>query len=431
MGQDVSCRTRPQGRSYHGKVSSEPAKESAASETGGTDSTGPLEAISDAIESGAGLPAIARAAARALDASIALIDRSSAVLVVAAGSPAEEEKLLAPAEGVVVVELRVAEAVVGELRYRARADEPPSGVIRMVATLIALELERAKAPEWAGDEAAKAFVDSVLSRELRDPGEIASAAEELGAELSDGAGVVLIRVRAHSAQTGDWRRRTLMLATRAVRAVASGALAATIGGEAGEAAELAAILPVADAERIARAAREVQSELATALGGFTVAVGHSRLLAGAAELYRGGREALLAVNVAEAEGVSPLDFEATGAYRLLLPALSEDPEELRRFYAETIEPLASYDAQYETELVKTADAYLDNDGNVTPTAESLYTHRHTIRYRLERIRELSGHDLTSTEGREKLGLGLKSMRVLGIAAPSGPASESGKGGRGK
>ena len=41
------------------------------------------------------------------------------------------------------------------------------------------------------------------------------------------------------------------------------------------------------------------------------------------------------------------------------------------------------------------------------------------------MKELSGHDITSTEGREKLGLGLKAMRVLGIAAPRGPANEPG------
>ena len=48
--------------------------------------TGTLDALSEAVESGAGLPAVARAAARVLDASVALIDRSSAVLAVAGAS---------------------------------------------------------------------------------------------------------------------------------------------------------------------------------------------------------------------------------------------------------------------------------------------------------------------------------------------------------
>ena len=41
------------------------------------------------------------------------------------------------------------------------------------------------------------------------------------------------------------------------------------------------------------------------------------------------------------------------------------------------------------------------------------------------MRDLCGHDVGSTDGREKLGLGLKAMRVLGIPAPHGPATEAG------
>ena len=66
-----------------------------------------------------------------LDASVALIDRSSAVLAVAGASPDQEQKLLAGGEGVTRVELRVADSVVGELRYRgqgrARPDDRPDG----------------------------------------------------------------------------------------------------------------------------------------------------------------------------------------------------------------------------------------------------------------------------------------------------------------
>ena len=61
------------------------------------------------------------------------------------------------------------------------------------------------------------------------------------------------------------------------------------------------------------------------------------------------------------------------------------------------------------------------------TAQRLFTHRHTVRYRLERVRDLCGLDVASTDGREKLGLGLKAMRVLGIAHRGGPATEAGAG----
>jgi DNA-binding PucR family transcriptional regulator len=154
-------------------------------------------------------------------------------------------------------------------------------------------------------------------------------------------------------------------------------------------------------------------------------VARSRHATDAADLHRAGAEALLAANVAEARGVSELSFEETGAYRLLLPAVSEDPTELQGFYEETVSPLVGYDEQYETELVRTLETFLDSDGNVARTAEKLFTHRHTIRYRLERVRELTSLDVSSTDGRERLSLGLKAMRVLGIVPPGGPAHEKG------
>ena len=83
-------------------------------------------------------------------------------------------------------------------------------------------------------------------------------------------------------------------------------------------------------------------------------------------------------------------------------------------------PLVIYDEQYETELVATVAAFLEADGNVAATAQRLFTHRHTIRYRLERVRELCGLDVGSSDGREKLSLGLKAMRVLGIVAAADP-----------
>jgi sugar diacid utilization regulator len=381
-----------------------------------------LEALSGAIESGAGLPAVARAAAKALEASVALIDRSSAVLAVAASSSAEEGKLLSEAEDVASAELRVADSVVGELRYRARGEPPSPALTRMVSTLLALEVERSRAPDWASDEAAGAFVRAMLAREVTDRGDIVARAAELGAEIEVGAGVLIARAAPRTAQSGDWRARVLTVALRALRSTGGGSLGALAEGEP---AEVAAIVPASEDGDLARAAQALERELAASLPGFAVTVARSRRTQDPVDLYRAGKEALLAANVAEAEGLSVLAFEDTGAYRLLLPAMSEDPGELERFYEETLAPLAAYDEQYETELVASVEAYLENDGNVAQTAAQLFTHRHTVRYRLERVRELSGHDISSSEGREKLSLGLKAMRVLGIASPRGPATEPG------
>jgi PucR family transcriptional regulator, purine catabolism regulatory protein len=399
------------------------AKETKGSERAADPGT--LEELSAAIESGAGLPTVARAAGRALDASVALIDRASNVLAVAAASPDEEKKLLAGGEAVEVVELRVADSSVGELRWRPRGEQAPEVVLlRMVGTLVGLELERARSPEWASEAAAGDFVHTLLARKITDRADIEARAAELGADLGDGAGVLIARAAPHAAQAEEWRSRVLAVALRAVRAVSAGALAAQ-GDHEGERTEVVAVVPVESDEGLARAADALAGELDQELAGFSTTVSLSRHAADPVDLYRAGQEARLAANVGEAEGARLLAFENTGAYRLLLPAMSEDPAELERFYSETVEPLVAYDDQYDTDLVATVETYLDNDGNVAATAQRLFTHRHTIRYRLERARELCGHDVTSTEGREKLGLGLKAMRVLGIGTPHGPASEPG------
>ncbi|HEU4944873.1 MAG TPA: helix-turn-helix domain-containing protein [Solirubrobacterales bacterium] len=386
-----------------------------------TQEVGTLDALAAAVESGAGLPAVARAAAKVLDASVALIDRSSAVLAVAGASPDQEKKLLEGGEQVTRVELRVADSVVGELRYRG-STLPDPAIARMVTTLLALELERSRSPEWESEEMAGAFVAAVLAREVTDRGDIIARGAELGAALERGAGVLILHAAPRAAQTGEWRTRVLTLTQRALRSLAPGSLASLEGDDA---ARIAVIVPAEDDTRIERAASGLARELEDSLSGFHMTIGRSRHAADPVDLYRAGNEARLAVNVGEAEGRALLAFEDTGAYRLLLPALSEDRRELERFYEETVAPLVAYDEQYETELVTTVEAYLDNDGNVAATAKQLFTHRHTIRYRLERVKELCGHDVSATEGREKLGLGLKTMRVLGIASPRGPAMEPG------
>jgi sugar diacid utilization regulator len=399
-----------------------------------------LDAVTDAVESGAGLPEVIRASARALDdASLALTDRSGAVLAVAARSPADERGLMGDADGVEVYDLRVADEQVGQLRVRSRSDADPSSpmVLRLILTLVASEVQRLRAPARASELAVAEFLHDLLGRRLPASDEIVARAAEIGVDLSAGAAVIVVRAQLHVPTEEGWRERVVTVAERGARATVPTAVAASSGrvGVGAEVigSEVVVLVPTEDASAAERVAEGVLRELSASLPGHSFALGRSRFAADPADLPRAGNEALLAANVAEGdatadEGPRVMAFDDTGAYRLLLSAMSEDPAELQRFYAETIEPLVAYDEQYETDLVITVEAFLDADGNVAGTAQRLFTHRHTIRYRLERVRELSGLDVGSTDGREKLSLGLKAMRVLGIAARGGPASEQGAGG---
>jgi sugar diacid utilization regulator len=386
-----------------------------------------LDEVSDAVESGAGLPAVARAAGRALDASVIVLDAGSSVLAVACASPEDERAVMAGEAGTETVELRVAESEVGRLRYRPRGEQPPGALLRLVANLIGLELERSRAPERATEAAVGDFLQDLLARRVTDRENIVARAAELGCDLAGGATAVVVRARPQGPEEGDWRARVLTLAERGARAIERGSLAAL--AEAGWSRhgerELVILVPGADQATGRRAVKAVLHELEASLPGFVVTVARSRHTAEPADLHRAGAEALLAANVAEARGLAELSFEETGAYRLLLPAMAEDPRELQGFFEETVAPLVTYDEQYETELVRTLETFLDADGNVARTSEKLFTHRHTIRYRLERVKELTTFDVSSTDGRERLSLGLKAMRVLGIVPPGGPAQERG------
>jgi sugar diacid utilization regulator len=390
-----------------------------------TPDLGAFAAITDAVEAGAGLPEILRAAARALDASLILIDRSATVLAVAARSPADERSLMRDADDVTTVELKVADSSVGQLRMRSRERTPDSAVLRLVTTLIASEVERVRAPERASEEAATSFQRAVLARAIEDRGDLIARGKELGTDLSLGASVAVVRAHPRNPTEDDWRRRLLAVAGRGARSIASGSIASPTEGEGGE---VVLLIPDSGGDAGRRVSSAVLRELESGLAGFAFALGRSRRVEDPLDLHRAYNEALLAVNVVEGDAEnSELGYEETGTYQLLLPYMS-DPAELKRFYDETVRPLVSYDEQYETDLLGTLATFLDCDANVNATASRLITHRHTIRYRFERVRELTGLDVSSTDGREKLSLGLKAMRVLGIAPPRGPASEPGAGG---
>jgi DNA-binding PucR family transcriptional regulator len=387
-----------------------------------------LDAITEAVESGSGLPEVVRAAARALEASLAVIDAWGATLAVAARSPAEERSLLNQGKGVTSTPLRVADTIVGTLHMRAKT-EPSASMRRLLVTMIASEVERVRAPERLSESAAADFLRAVLARQLGSREELLERAKELALEIEEGASMIVARAHAQAPTDEGWRGRVRAVAERGARAVVSRSIAALSEREGILGAEVLVLVPGSEEATAARAAEGILREMEAGLSGYTFALGRSRIAADPAELPRAASEALLAANVAEGAGDGvALAFEQTGAYRLLLSSMSENPAELQRFFAETVEPLVAYDEQYETELVRTLETFLEADGNVAGTAQRLFTHRHTIYYRLERVRELSGLDVSSSDGREKLSLGLKAMRVLGISATGGPASEAGAAG---
>jgi purine catabolism regulator len=104
----------------------------------------------------------------------------------------------------------------------------------------------------------------------------------------------------------------------------------------------------------------------------------------------------------------PLYFPDLSVYRLLLQ-LEYHPE-LRGFLEEILGPLLAYEMG--PELVRTLRAYFDHNGNLTHTAASLFIHRNTLGYRLDRVAEITGLDLNNPESRLALQLALHIHQML-------------------
>ena len=103
-------------------------------------------------------------------------------------------------------------------------------------------------------------------------------------------------------------------------------------------------------------------------------------------------------------------FGDLGLYRLLYAV--EDKRELVSFYRESISKLVEYDRTYKNDLLKTLQVYFRHEGNLRETAEALYIHRHTLRYRLKRVEELTDLNLNRFEHRLTLLLGLMIWQML-------------------
>ncbi len=124
------------------------------------------------------------------------------------------------------------------------------------------------------------------------------------------------------------------------------------------------------------------------------------------------QQALQAMEVGQRLRLDELvEYGSLGVYRLLgqldnVPAVND-------FCDTVIGPLIVYDREHRSNLVHTIEEYFNHHGNVSQTAEALFIHRNTLLYRLERIQELTAHDLNQADMRLALHLALKLWQLKG------------------
>lgn len=244
----------------------------------------------------------------------------------------------------------------------------------------------------------------------------------LGCDLSQGAAVILLGIdeadglvlRKNLERENLDRRieRFLALCTRQVSMLEKSSL---VSLKAGRIVVFVCGATAHDAQAQRRLAEQLKGLGENELG-LSVSVGMGGFAGRPERLSRGYQEALVALRVArKLQGPGgAMHFYEVGSYRLLLDIWERDPGEIRALYEDSVAPLDRYDEANGSQLLETLQVFFKNNESLNRTAAELHAHRHTIRYRLEKIAEITGLSVLETEHKERLSLGLKArILVLG------------------
>lgn len=126
-------------------------------------------------------------------------------------------------------------------------------------------------------------------------------------------------------------------------------------------------------------------------------VGVGSCMTDISNLHTGYARAKAAVQMARKRKKDLLYFDEMGLYRLLY--MVDDNRLLGEMAEEPLRPLLEYDRKHHANYVDTLELYLKHNGSIQAVSEEMFTHRNTVIYRMNKIKELLGTNLEQTEER--------------------------------
>jgi purine catabolism regulator len=269
-------------------------------------------------------------------------------------------------------------------------------ILQQAAVVVALELMRRRVARdterrLAGDVVAEAVQGQLDPAELRhrlDPFGISGEAVVLVFALDDPAAAEPVLERA-LAQQG---------CAGVVAPHASGGrdlLCAIVDAEANDTLEIAA------------AARQA---LAAERGAVRVGASRPAPVASLTRSFHEARCALEATALTNGEAPPVASWRDLGAFTLLLSL--QDDEALRLYCESVLGPIEDGDAEYGGELLRSLEAFIEQNGQWERAARQVFCHRHTLRYRMRKIEELTGRDLGRAHDRIEFWLALRARELV-------------------
>ncbi len=259
---------------------------------------------------------------------------------------------------------------------RGSAGEQALMALEHGATILAMELARVRSLAESELRLRRDLVDELLSG--TDEDSALTRAVALGYDLQRPHRVVVVEGRGRTRDNDKF----FQAVRTAAREEPAGTLLVARGAE---------VVLLADCEADWESLR---ASVVCELGGGRARIGIGERCEQIAEFPRSYRQAKLALRL-PASGEwddQAVRFDDLGVYRLLVGI--EDLSEVERFIQHWIGDLLAYDQQRGAALVRTLSHYLEHGGSYELTAKALIVHRNTLKYRLRRIRYISGLDLS-------------------------------------
>jgi purine catabolism regulator len=281
-------------------------------------------------------------------------------------------------------------------------------ILHQAVTVVALELLRRR----VADSTERRLAGDVLSAAI--------AGELEGAELSRrlepfglGGRVTALVLSPAERTTHEACEAAL---TDALRDEAVSGLVASSGRH------LVALLPGFPDDELFELAERSVARTADALGARPAAgVGRAVAAGRARESYHEARCALEARELGSsspangrANGASAAPAVATyrdlGSFQLLLSL--QDSDALSLFCESLLGPIDNGEGHYGGELMRSLEAFIECNGQWEAAARRLYCHRHTLRYRIRKVEEMTGRDLGSARDRIEFWLALRGREIV-------------------
>jgi purine catabolism regulator len=279
--------------------------------------------------------------------------------------------------------------------------------LHQAVTIIALELLRQRVAEDTERRLAGDVLSDLVSGELSGL-ELARRLEPFG--IRDRAAALVL---APAGLNGG-----PSVAAAACEGALAGALREEAAGGlvAGAGAYVCALVSDADEDDLFGLAKRVADRMRTELDA-AVSVGAGRAVP-VGDARRSFHEARCALEAQALAGNGNGDGAATGvatyrdlgSFQLLLSL--QDEQALRLFCDSILGPIENGEGHYGGELMRSLEAFIECNGQWERAARRLYCHRHTLRYRIRKVEELTGRDLASARDRIEFWLALRGRELV-------------------